>query len=106
MDSDDFHDVYDANAPSVQKVPGADEPGKRATGAPGPGPSADPIDNAGLDGGSLECSVGQPIKENDGTKDAYVSYLVTTNVCFLLHYMAMALTDLITRPTSHPSRSR
>ncbi len=28
----------------------------------------------------LECTVGSPIKENDGTKDAFVSYLVTTHV--------------------------
>lgn len=31
----------------------------------------------------LECTVGAPIKENDGTKDAFVSYLVTTHVCFV-----------------------
>lgn len=28
----------------------------------------------------LDCTVGSPIKENDGTKDAFVSYLVTTHV--------------------------
>lgn len=28
----------------------------------------------------LECTVSEPRKENDGTKDAYVSYLITTNV--------------------------
>lgn len=28
----------------------------------------------------LECIVSEPHKENDGTKDAYVSYLITTNV--------------------------
>lgn len=28
----------------------------------------------------LECVVSDPHKENDGTKDAYVSYLITTNV--------------------------
>lgn len=42
--------------------------------------NADALDIAGLGDGSLECTVGSPIKENDGTKDAYVSYLVTTNV--------------------------
>jgi sorting nexin-4 len=31
----------------------------------------------------LECVVSEPHKENDGTKDAYVSYLITTNVCSL-----------------------
>jgi sorting nexin-4 len=29
----------------------------------------------------LECTVSEPHKENDGTKDSYVSYLITTNVC-------------------------
>jgi sorting nexin-4 len=28
----------------------------------------------------LDCIVGSPIKENDGTKDAFVSYLISTNV--------------------------
>jgi sorting nexin-4 len=32
----------------------------------------------------LECTVSKPQKENDGTKDAYVSYLITTNVSFTL----------------------
>ncbi|KAK4180141.1 putative sorting nexin-4 [Triangularia setosa] len=30
----------------------------------------------------LECTVSDPHKENDGTKDAYVSYLITTNTTF------------------------
>lgn len=29
----------------------------------------------------LDCIVSEPHKENDGTKDAYVSYLITTHVC-------------------------
>lgn len=36
--------------------------------------------------GNLECTVSRPQKENDGTKDAFVSYLVTTNVSFLPAY--------------------
>lgn len=36
----------------------------------------------------LECTVSQPIKENDGTKDAYVSYLITTKVCQRLPFLA------------------
>ena len=28
----------------------------------------------------LECVVSEPHKENDGTKDAYVSYMITTHV--------------------------
>ncbi|PNY21861.1 Uncharacterized protein TCAP_07210, partial [Tolypocladium capitatum] len=30
----------------------------------------------------LECAVGSPLKENDGGKDAFVSYLITTNSSF------------------------
>ena len=46
------------------------------------GADADPVDLAGIGDGRLECTVDTPLKENDGTKDAYVSYLVTTNVRF------------------------
>lgn len=34
----------------------------------------------GMTGDILECTVSEPRKESDGTKDAFVSYLVTTNV--------------------------
>lgn len=44
------------------------------------GTEADPVDLAGIGDGRLDCIVDTPLKENDGTKDAYVSYLVTTNV--------------------------
>jgi len=47
---------------------------------PQAGENADAIDLAGIGDGSLECAVDTPMKENDGTKDAYVSYLVTTHV--------------------------
>jgi len=40
------------------------------------------LDLAGVGDGVLECTVTNPIKENDGSKDAYVSYLVTTNTTF------------------------
>jgi sorting nexin-4 len=43
----------------------------------------DHLDLAGVGSGTLECTVSSPIKENDGTKDSYVSYLVTTHVCTL-----------------------
>lgn len=51
---------------------------------PQAGPLADAVDLAGIGDGVLECQVDSPLKENDGTKDAYISYLVTTHVCFLL----------------------
>ncbi|TQS35123.1 hypothetical protein Golomagni_04464 [Golovinomyces magnicellulatus] len=47
------------------------------------GRNADPLDLAGTGDGVIECKVSQPIKENDGTKDAFVSYLVTTNTTFV-----------------------
>ena len=45
------------------------------------GPQADAVDLAGIGDGRLDCTVDTPLKENDGTKDAYGSYLVTTRVC-------------------------
>lgn len=47
---------------------------------PQAGPLADAVDLAGIGDGVLECQVDSPLKENDGTKDAYISYLVTTHV--------------------------
>jgi sorting nexin-4 len=45
------------------------------------GQNADPQDLAGPgEYGYLDCTVGQPQKEGEGTQNAYVSYLVTTNV--------------------------
>ncbi|KAG9230844.1 putative sorting nexin-4 [Amylocarpus encephaloides] len=40
------------------------------------------MDLAGVGDGTLECTVSSPLKENDGSKDAYVSYSVTTNTTF------------------------
>ncbi|KAI9662460.1 MAG: intercellular trafficking and secretion [Bathelium mastoideum] len=50
---------------------------------PQAGQNADDADLAGLGAeGVLEASVDSPQKESDGTKDAYVSYLVTTHTDF------------------------
>ena len=49
------------------------------------GRNADAVDLAGIAEGRLDCTVNTPLKENDGTKDAYVSYLVTTHVCSAVH---------------------
>lgn len=46
-----------------------------------------PLDLAGVGEGVLECTVTAPIKENDGTKDVFVSYLVTTHVCATLQQL-------------------
>jgi sorting nexin-4 len=48
---------------------------------PQAGEYADAVDLGGIGNGVLECTVDTPLKENDGTKDAYVSYLITTHVC-------------------------
>ncbi|KAF1808641.1 putative sorting nexin-4 [Eremomyces bilateralis CBS 781.70] len=40
------------------------------------------MDQADFSEGHLECTVTKPQKENDGTKDAYISYLVTTDTDF------------------------
>ena len=37
-----------------------------------------------FDVGYLETSVSKPQKENEGAKDTYVSYLVTTKVCIVI----------------------
>ncbi|KAI9701662.1 MAG: intercellular trafficking and secretion [Bogoriella megaspora] len=50
---------------------------------PQAGQNADDADLAGIGAdGVLEATVDQPQKESDGTKDAYVSYLVTTHTDF------------------------
>lgn len=44
------------------------------------GPSADAVDLAGIGDEKLITTVGDPQTVHDGTKDAFVSYLVTTDV--------------------------
>jgi len=53
---------------------------KSSSNTPQAGRNADAVDLAGVGDGRLDCSVDSPLKENDGTKDAYVSYRVTTHV--------------------------
>lgn len=62
--------VNAANAPPIFSHP--EEPQA--------GPNADSIDLAGVGQGRLVTTVSDPTTENDGTKDAFVSYLVTTEV--------------------------
>lgn len=91
MDHDEFANVTWQNSATARDPastvgsPGADIEGQENPGTrrhpDGPlGTHADALDLAGVGDGVLECTVTSPIKENDGTKDAYVSYLVTTNV--------------------------
>ena len=52
---------------------------------PQAGDNADAVDLAGIGDGVLECTVDTPLKENDGSKDTYVSYLISTHVgCLFL----------------------
>ena len=63
--------VYGANASGKRKL-------NRAPNQAGE--QADAVDLAGIGEARLDLKVDRPLKENDGTKDAYVSYLVTTHV--------------------------
>lgn len=66
----------------------------------------------GLGGEILECVVTEPHTENVGTKDAYVSYLITTNVrsctTWLVSSLILAVQStnvLMYSLPSHPFRS-
>jgi sorting nexin-4 len=98
MENDDFANVswQSDNSPkgkeSAIKSPRSGSEGDNSTGAmngkrqgnAGPlGRNPDELDLAGVGEAVIECTVNTPIKENDGSKDAYVSYLVTTHVCVL-----------------------
>lgn len=48
--------------------------------SPQAGKNADTMDLAGIGEGRLDCVVDSPQKENEGTKDAFMSYKVTTHV--------------------------
>lgn len=71
-DAEEAHN-YDHDTNGKRRMSSAHE-------EPQAGPLADAVDLAGIGDGVLECRVDTPLKENDGTKDAYISYLVTTNV--------------------------
>lgn len=70
---------------------------------PQAGDNADAIDLAGIGpAGTLECTVDSPMKENDGTKDAYVSYKITTHVCTSLVWcwaVELTVCSQISRPS-------
>ncbi|PGH31559.1 sorting nexin-4 [[Emmonsia] crescens] len=58
---------------------------RRMSSASEEGPQLSPHpggDLAGIGDGVLECTVDSPLKENSGTKDAYISYLITTHTDF------------------------
>lgn len=81
MDQDDFSNVSwseHVQEQTSRSAPAADDPGHNMDGA-----GTSRAHNAhGLGPETLDCVVGTPIKENDGTKDAFVSYLITTTSTF------------------------
>ena len=71
-----------ADTPTSENRYGSSASGKRkaSSGSAQAGHNADQVDLAGIGDGRLDTRVDTPLKENDGTKDAYISYLVTTEV--------------------------
>lgn len=77
-DQDDFSNVTWSEHVHEQAARSA-----AVAAAEGPGHPIEEVGNSSANAigrEKLECTVGSPIKENDGTKDAFVSYLVTTHV--------------------------
>lgn len=72
----DTDDDYGSSAPREEHGP------FHHTNEAQAGAAADDIDLAGVGQSRLETTVSDPMTENDGTKDAYVSYLVTTDVSY------------------------
>ncbi|KOS21622.1 Sorting nexin-4 [Escovopsis weberi] len=70
--SDHVHEQTSRNSPSGRQS-------RHSTDAP-EGLAGEP--SRGAEREKLECTVSSPIKENDGTKDAFVSYLITTHSTF------------------------
>jgi len=69
------------------------------------GRNADAMDLAGVGHSTMECTVTHPLKENDGSKDAYVSYEVITRVCTSTYSPKLVLI-ISHRPTFLASRSQ
>ncbi|KAK7418252.1 intercellular trafficking and secretion [Neonectria punicea] len=81
MDQDDFSNVSWTEHVHEQTSRNASVPDDAGHTLDGPGTSLK-HDAPSLGPETLECVVGTPIKENDGTKDAFVSYMITTNSTF------------------------
>jgi sorting nexin-4 len=78
---DDDDSVDDFTHHTTAKSPGLNGGGPSSSKEPlQAGPNADKLDLAGVGRGKLETFVSDPQTESEGTKDAYVSYLVTTEV--------------------------
>ncbi|KAI9170796.1 Sorting nexin-4 [Paramyrothecium foliicola] len=82
MDQDNFSNVSWSEHGHDQNSSMPTTPQAQASGEGAPAAESDLARDPGLGSEKLHCTVGSPIKENDGTKDAFVSYLVTTNSTF------------------------
>ncbi|OIW24084.1 hypothetical protein CONLIGDRAFT_657605 [Coniochaeta ligniaria NRRL 30616] len=90
MDPNDFSNVSwhsEQNAGGQPAPSGASESNKSGPATPDFEASRQEArrersDEPGHAGEILECIVSEPHKENDGTKDAYVSYMITTHTTF------------------------
>lgn len=92
IDQDNFSNISwhsDQNHPGASSHPRAgpldgqdsDSPDVKPQQPEGVNPAdIQPLEDTGMGGEILECTVSEPLTENAGTKDAYVSYLITTNV--------------------------
>ena len=93
-DEPDNDHAEPAAGPSEQNIssPPRSTPNRkrRTSSAAQAGHLADAVDLAGIADGHLDCTVDKPLKENDGSKDAYISYLVTTHVRRELCYRFLA----------------
>lgn len=90
MDDDNFDSVQWGDASdhgSLPPVPSVTSPPLGPGGipelptSPQAGPNADAMDLAGVGRARLDTKVTDPQTEGEGTKDAYVSYHVITDVC-------------------------
>ncbi|KAF8456307.1 hypothetical protein BGX38DRAFT_1087390 [Terfezia claveryi] len=76
------HDGTDDDGSEFSGLTSSEPPVFAHPEEPQAGPNADAIDLAGVGQGRLVTTVSGPMTENDGTKDAFVSYLVTTETDF------------------------
>lgn len=87
-DQDNFSSISwteHADDPTADPIPSAGQRDQHSGEASGAGPRRRDHDPHGLGSEKLECTVGSPLKENDGSKDAFISYLITTHVSVILY---------------------
>ncbi|ODA79193.1 hypothetical protein RJ55_04785 [Drechmeria coniospora] len=82
-DHDDFSDVKWSEHVHEQtsRLPPAERI-RRSMDAPGSGQAVVESEAPPVGSEKLECTVGAPLKENDGSKDAFVSYQISTKSTF------------------------